>query len=74
MMALKERALRIIEEFLNTKTTGGIEVKPPVFQCFNTLLNCVLIYQPLIISLLNDPNDLFKFEKLSIQLRIYSLQ
>jgi len=49
-------------------------MKPPVFLCFSALLNYVLIYQPLIISLLNDPNDLFKFEKLSIQLRIYSLQ
>lgn len=49
-------------------------MKPPVFLCFSALLNCVLIYQPLIISLLNDHNNLFKFEELGIQLRIYSLQ
>ncbi len=49
-------------------------MKPPVFQCFIALLNCVLIYRPLIISLLNDPNNLFKFEEFGIQLRIYSLQ
>ncbi len=49
-------------------------MKPPVFLRYIALLNCVLIYQPLIISLLNGPNDLIKFEELSIQLRIYSLQ
>lgn len=49
-------------------------MKPPVFLCFDALLNYVLIYQPLIISLLNDPNDLIKLKELGIQLRIYSLQ
>ena len=49
-------------------------MKPPVFLCFCVLLNYVLIYQPLIISLLNDPNDLIEFEELGIQLRIDSLQ
>ncbi len=49
-------------------------MKPPVFLRFDALLNYVLIYQSLIISLLNDPNDLIKLEELGIQLRIYSLQ